>query len=60
MKLQVTEFVSLDGVIENPHLWSFDFWNDEIAFGADLLPLRLDCGAPESIPARLDVDSQAA
>lgn len=31
MKLQVTEFVSLDGVIENPHLWSFDFWNDEIA-----------------------------
>jgi dihydrofolate reductase len=31
MKLQVTEFMTLDGVVEDPHLWSFDFWNDEIA-----------------------------
>jgi dihydrofolate reductase len=31
MKVQVTEFMTLDGVVEDPHLWSFDFWNDEIA-----------------------------
>lgn len=29
-KLVVTEFVSLDGVIENP-AWTFRYWNDEIA-----------------------------
>jgi dihydrofolate reductase len=29
-KLIVTEFVSLDGVIENP-MWTFKYWNDEIA-----------------------------
>lgn len=29
-KLIVTEFVSLDGVIENP-AWTFRYWNDEIA-----------------------------
>src|SRR6185503_12420937 len=29
-KLVVTEFVSLDGVIENPG-WTFKYWNDEIA-----------------------------
>ena len=29
-KLVVTEFVSLDGVIENPG-WTFPYWNDEIA-----------------------------
>lgn len=28
--LVVTEFMSLDGVIENPH-WSLPYWNDEIA-----------------------------
>jgi dihydrofolate reductase len=28
--LVVTEFISLDGVIENPG-WSFKYWNDEIA-----------------------------
>src|SRR5687768_13777974 len=26
----VTEFVSLDGVMENP-AWTFKYWNDEIA-----------------------------
>jgi dihydrofolate reductase len=31
MKLQVSEFMTLDGVVEDPHLWSFDFWNDEAA-----------------------------
>ena len=29
-KLVVSEFVSLDGVIENP-AWTFPYWNDEIA-----------------------------
>ncbi len=29
-KLVVTEFVSLDGVMEEPS-WTFEFWNDEIA-----------------------------
>src|SRR5687767_6228574 len=29
-KLVVTEFVSLDGVMENPG-WTFPYWNDEIA-----------------------------
>ena len=29
-KLVVTEFISLDGVIENPG-WTFKYWNDEIA-----------------------------
>jgi dihydrofolate reductase len=28
--LIVTEFVSLDGVVENP-MWTFKYWNDEIA-----------------------------
>jgi len=31
MKLVVAEFVSLDGVMEAPEKWSFQFWNDEIA-----------------------------
>ncbi len=29
-RLVVTEFISLDGVIENP-MWTFPYWNDEIA-----------------------------
>ncbi|MCI0708993.1 MAG: dihydrofolate reductase family protein [Chloroflexi bacterium] len=29
-KLIVTEFLSLDGVMENP-MWTFPYWNDEIA-----------------------------
>lgn len=29
-KLVVTEFLSLDGVMESP-MWTFPFWNDEIA-----------------------------
>lgn len=29
-KLVVTEFMSLDGVVENP-AWTFPYWNDEIA-----------------------------
>lgn len=29
-KLVVTEFLSLDGVMEEP-VWTFKYWNDEIA-----------------------------
>ncbi len=29
-KLVVTEFLSLDGVMEEP-MWTFKYWNDEIA-----------------------------
>lgn len=29
-KLAATMFVSLDGVVESPHEWSFPYWNDEI------------------------------
>ena len=30
-KIVVTEFMSLDGVIDEPQTWSFPYWNDEIA-----------------------------
>lgn len=30
-KISATFFVTLDGVIADPHLWSFSYWNDEIA-----------------------------
>jgi dihydrofolate reductase len=30
-KVVVTEYLSLDGVIEAPNQWSFPYWNDEIA-----------------------------
>ncbi|MDB4939691.1 MAG: bifunctional deaminase-reductase domain protein [Candidatus Doudnabacteria bacterium] len=30
-KLIVTEFITLDGVMEAPHEWSFPFWTPEIA-----------------------------
>jgi dihydrofolate reductase len=29
-KIVVTEFITLDGVIKDPHKWSFPYWNDEI------------------------------
>jgi dihydrofolate reductase len=28
-KIIATEFVTVDGVMESPHLWSFPFWSDE-------------------------------
>ena len=31
MKIVVSEYVSLDGVMEEPGQWSFPFWNDEAA-----------------------------
>ena len=30
-KVTVTEYVSLDGVFEEPGQWSFPFWTDEVA-----------------------------
>ena len=30
-KVVVAEFLSLDGVMEAPEKWSFQFWNDEMA-----------------------------
>src|SRR5687768_13024868 len=30
-KLVVTEFLTLDGVMEAPHEWSFPYWGDDIA-----------------------------
>jgi len=29
-KVVVTEFISIDGVIQEPHLWHFPFWSDEM------------------------------
>jgi dihydrofolate reductase len=29
-KIIVTEFVALDGVMEDPHKWSFPYWSDDI------------------------------
>lgn len=29
-KIVVTQFITLDGVMENPHLWSFPYFTDEI------------------------------
>jgi dihydrofolate reductase len=64
-KLIVTEFLSLDGVIENP-MWTFKYWNDEIAAfkGEETTPndvLLLGRvtyeGFAASWPARTDVES---
>ena len=30
-KVVVTEYITLDGVFEEPGVWSFDFWNEEAA-----------------------------
>jgi dihydrofolate reductase len=45
-KVVVTEFMTLDGVMESPHEWSSPYWNDDIArfkndeiFAADALLL---------------------
>jgi dihydrofolate reductase len=66
-KLIVSEFVSLDGVIENP-MWTFPYWNDEIAkfkqaelFGSDSLLLgRVTYeGFAEAWPPRTDEEGYA-
>jgi dihydrofolate reductase len=40
-KIVVTEFISLDGVIENP-AWSFPYWNDEISNFKDVEQVNSD------------------
>jgi len=30
-RIVVSEFVTLDGVMEAPNEWSFPYWNDDIA-----------------------------
>ena len=66
-KLVVSQFVSLDGVIENP-MWTFPYWNDEIAefkrgelFGSDSLLLgRVTYqGFAEAWPSRTDEQGYA-
>jgi dihydrofolate reductase len=29
-KIIVTEFITLDGVVDEPHTWSFPYWNDDL------------------------------
>jgi dihydrofolate reductase len=63
-KIVVTEFMALDGVIEEP-MWTFPYWNDEIAkfkqaelFAADaqLLGRETYVGFAEAWPPRKDDD----
>lgn len=67
-KLIVTEFVTLDGVIEAPHKWSFEFWNDAIgkfkhdetfASGAQLLGRKTYDTFAEAWPSRQDPEGFA-
>lgn len=30
-KIVVSEFITVDGVIQDPHLWTFEFWSDQTA-----------------------------
>lgn len=30
-KVIVSEFIALDGVVEDPHLWTLPYWNDDMA-----------------------------
>src|SRR5262245_11725498 len=37
-KIITSTYVSLDGFIDNPHLWSLDYWNEEAGeYAMDLL-----------------------
>jgi dihydrofolate reductase len=66
-KIIVSEFMALDGVIEDP-MWTFPYWNDEIAsfkhaelFGADALLLgRITYdGFAQAWPSRMGTDDYA-
>jgi dihydrofolate reductase len=63
-KIVVTEFMALDGVIEEP-MWTFPYWNDEIASfkqaelsaaDAQLLGRETYMGFAEAWPPRKDND----
>lgn len=67
-KIIVTEFVSLDGVIESPQKWSFEFWGDDIGkfkhdelFATDALLLGRKTyeGFAEAWPTRKDKEGFA-
>ena len=67
-KLIVSMFMSLDGVMESPHEWSFPFWSDEVGafkqdelFAADTLLLgRVTYeGFAAAWPSRTDEDGYA-
>lgn len=67
-KLFVSEFITLDGVIEAPHEWSFPYWNDDIGqfkirelFNSDglLLGRVTYQGFAEAWPSRTDEDGFA-
>jgi len=56
MKIVVTEFITLDGVVEAPNEWSFPYWNDGIA------KLKLDelMAADAQLLGRVTYDGFAA
>jgi dihydrofolate reductase len=67
-KIVVTEFMSLDGVVEAPHNWSFPYWTDEIGkfkkdelFASDtqLLGRATYEAFAEAWPERTDEDGYA-
>jgi dihydrofolate reductase len=66
-KIVVAEFLSLDGIMEDPK-WTFSYWNDEIAkfkydelfaSGAHLLGRVTYLGFAEAWPARTDEEGFA-
>lgn len=67
-KVVVAEFVTLDGVLEDPQNWSFPYWNDEIgkfkhdelfASDAQLLGRVTYEGFAAAWPSRTDEDGYA-
>jgi dihydrofolate reductase len=67
-KVTVTDFITLDGVVEAPEKWSFPYWNDEIAefkhaelFASDALLLgRVTYeGFAAAWPSRTDAEGYA-
>jgi dihydrofolate reductase len=42
-EIVVTEFISLDGIVDDPGTWTMPWWNDEIA--AFKLPETLEADA---------------